>query len=368
MVDSSGRGSARNLYSFACIALVCAVLGARTATAACPAGQVELLPNIRALPAAAISMLDASNMRFSATSWNSGDAKLELVARSPETDPVTGQTKQPVDQRVYCAGGGYYDRPAGKAEYHAAHNHVHYDNYANYILEPVDTANPQNPRQGSKTTFCIMDTTGVNTQLQGASASAVFNWCPTQDPSFNTQGMSVGWGDTYGANLAGQTLPVDGLAPGLYRLRHVFDPKNLLLEKDETDNESCELVEVGDGANGRYVADRGLCSPPAQPTISSIAPRSAQHGTCVNVTITGANLAPELQLSLAGGTGPLPSVKATSFDIAGTYFSGTICVPKAKGSVRAPKLGSDPVWDLTLQGAHAATSPVVRANAFTVTP
>jgi len=368
MVDSSRRGNARGVRLFIYSGLACALVSGKMAAAGCPAGQVELLPNIRALPATQISMLDASNMRFSATSWNTGDGKLELVARSPETDPVTGQTKQPVDQRVYCSGGSFYDLPAGKAEYHAAHNHVHYDDYANYILEPADTANPQNPRQGSKTTFCIMDTTGVNPQLKGASAAAVFNWCPTQDPSFNTQGMSVGWGDTYGANLPGQTLPVDGLAPGLYRLRHVFDPKNLLREKDETDNESCVLVEIGDGANGRYVADRGLCSPPPQATITSIAPRSAANGTCLNVTITGTNLTPELQLSLTGGTGPLPSVNSTSFDVAGTYLTGTICVPKAKGSAKAPKLGNDPVWDVSLSVAYGGASPVVRANAFTVTP
>src|SRR5512139_1911903 len=72
---------------------------------ACPAGEAELLPNIRALPPSSIAMLDASNMKFSATSWNAGDGKLELVARSPVTDPATGQLKQPIDQRIYCSGG-----------------------------------------------------------------------------------------------------------------------------------------------------------------------------------------------------------------------------------------------------------------------
>lgn len=368
MVDSTARGIVSDARPLAYLALVSALLCAKAAGAACPAGQVELLPNIRAVPPSSISTLDGSAMRFSSTSWNSGDAKLELVARNPETDPATGQTRQPVDQRVYCSGGSFYDRPAGKAEYHAEHNHVHYNDYANYILGPADSSNPQNPRQGSKTTFCIMDTSGINTQLKAASTSAVFNWCPTQDPSFNTQGMSVGWGDTYSYNLPGQSLPIADLAPGIYRLRHVFDPKNLLLEKDESDNESCKLVEIGDGANGRYVADRGLCKPPVQPTTSTIAPRSAQHGTCVIVTITGANLTPELQLSLSGGTGPLPSANSTAFDAAGTYLTATICVPKAKGSVRAPKLGNDPVWDVSLHSIHTGTSPVVRPNAFTVTP
>jgi hypothetical protein len=244
---------------------------------------------------------------------------------------------------------------------------VHYSDYANYILEPAD-GGQQNPRQGSKTTFCIMDTTGVNTQLQGASPSAVFSWCPTQDPSFNTQGMSVGWGDTYGSHLAGQSLHIGDLAAGMYRLRHAFDPKNLLLEKSEDDNESCKLVEIGDGANGRYVADRGLCTAPPQPKIASIVPRSAGHGTCVAVTITGSSLTPELQLSLSGGTGPLPNVKATMFDAAGTYMTGTVCVPKAKGGPRNSKLGSDPVWDVSMQSLFTGLSSNTLTNVFTVTP
>jgi hypothetical protein len=335
-------------------------------SAGCPSGEAELRPNIRALPPTSIAMLDATNMKFSATSWNSGDGKLELIARSPQTDPATGQLKQPVDQRVRCSGGGFYDRPAGSAEYHAAHNHVHYNDYANYILEPAD-GGLQNPRQGSKTTFCIMDTTGVNSQLRGASAAPVFDWCPTQDPSFNTQGMSVGWGDTYGSHLAGQSLFIGDLAAGMYRLRNVFDPKNMLLEKADDDNASCRLVEIGDGANGRYVADRGACEALPKPAIASITPRSVRQGTCAAVTVTGDNLAPELSLMLFGGTGPLPSVNSSAFDTAGHFVIATVCVPKAKGG-RNPKLGSRPIWDLSMQSSFTSSSSNVLSRAFTVTP
>jgi len=345
--------------------LATALVFALPASAACPSGQTELLPNIRALPPHTISMLDASNMRFGATSWNSGAAKLELVARNPVTDP-DGQVRQPVDQRIYCSGGGFYDRPAGKAEYHAAHNHVHYNDYANYILERAD-GTTQNPRQGTKTTFCIMDTTGVNTQLRGASGSAVFNWCPTQDPSFNTQGMSVGWGDTYAANLAGQSLLISDLAPGLYRLRHVFDPKNLIAEQSETDNESCKLIEIGDGLTGRYVTDRGPCQAPPAPTISSITPGTAKHGTCVQVTITGTNLVPELRLFIGGGTGPLPSIRSTSFSPARNYVNAEICVPRAKGGGNKPQLGSNPYWDISASSAYTPSSNIL-VDRFRVTP
>jgi hypothetical protein len=345
---------------------VCQLLLAPAFAVGCPPGEVELLPNLRALPPRDIAMLDANNIKFSTTSWNAGDGKLTLVARTPETDPTTGQLKQPVDQRVSCSGGGYYDRPAGSAEYHEAHNHVHYNDYANYILESISTS--QNPRKGSKTTFCIMDTTGVNTQIAGASGSAVFSWCPTQDPSFNTQGMSVGWGDTYGSHLAGQSLYIEGLADGMYRLRNVFDPNDRLLETANSDNESCRLIELGTGANGRYVSDRGPCEPLPVGTVSSVAPGSAAQGTCVSMTISGANLVPEQQLSFSGGTGPLPAAKALRLDPAGNYLQATVCVPKAKGSKRSPRLGNDPVWDVFLSGSYGGHATVTKTNAFRVTP
>jgi hypothetical protein len=211
-----------------------------------------------------------------------------------------------------------------------------------------------------------MDTTGVNIQLTAASGSAVFNWCPTQDPGFNTQGMSVGWGDTYGSSLSGQSLNIADLAPGIYRLRHVFDPKGLLLETNESDNESCKRVEIGDGANGRYVADRGPCTALPAPRIDSISPASAAQNTCVNVIISGANLVPELRVALSGGTGPLPNIKNAEFDIAGNYITGTVCVPRTRKG-RKGGLGNDPVWDVGVTAQFGGYSSATRANLFRIT-
>jgi hypothetical protein len=363
MTRAKGSGTQFDCKLFWWLLPVCQLL-ALPAFAACPAGAVELRPDVRALPPRDIAMLNATSMKFSATSWNAGDGKLELVPRDPVPDS-TGQLKQPVDQRVYCSNGSYYERPAGNAAYHAAHNHVHYNDYANYILEQ-DTSSPQNPRKGTKTTFCIMDTTGVNAQLTGASGSAVFNWCPTQDPGFNTQGMSVGWGDTYGSNLAGQSLAIGDLAPGMYRLRHVFDPKGLLLETNESDNESCRRVEIGDGASGRYVADRGPCTAPPAPRIDSISPASTAQNTCVDVVISGANLVPELRVDFSGGTGPLPNIRNTKFDVAENYITGTVCVPRVRKGKKGG-LGSDPVWDVTSTALFGGYSTATRANLFRIT-
>jgi hypothetical protein len=335
--------------------------------AACPAGEAELLPNLRAMPAHDIAMRDADYMKFSATSWNAGDGRFELVARAPDSSAATQQ----IDQRVYCSGGSYYDRPAGVAEYHAAHNHVHFNDYANYILED-NTANPQNSRQGTKTSFCIMDTTVVNQQLPGASNTAVYDWCPTQEPEFRTQGMSVGWGDTYGSHLAGQEMYIADLPAGMYRLRHSFDPKNRVAEKADDDNESCVLVEIGDGSNGRYVANRGPCVTPPTPEIFAIQPDTAPHNSCLQVIVSGDHLVPEMQLSFAGGTGPLPQAAAVVYNQeAGstiTHIDSTVCISKAAGGSKNPKLGNSPVWDVVLrnfqfQSIGSATLP----DGFTVT-
>lgn len=331
---------------------------------ACPSGTTELKPNVRALPPRDIAMLNATSMKFSATSWNAGAGTLELVPRDPTPDSG-GNLKQQVDQRIFCSNGTHYDRPAGSAAYHPTHNHVHYNDYANYILEQ-DTANPQNPRKGTKTTFCIMDTTGVNTQMSGASGSAVFAWCPTQEPGFNTQGMSVGWGDTYGANLSGQSLDIGNLAPGMYRLRHVFDPKNLIVESNENDNESCQRIEIGDGANGRYVVDRGACTAPPVPRIDSISPASMAQNTCANVTITGVNLVPELRISFSTGTGPLPTITNTKFDASGNTVTGRVCVAKVRKGKKGG-LGNDPVWNVRGTATYGGYAPATGANLFRVT-
>ena len=333
-------------------------LFAPVASAVCPSG--DLLPDLRALPARDVAVaLDAQGqptVKFSTTSWNSGDGSLELVAKEIDT----GASKQRVVQRIRCRDGTYVERTAGSFEYHAAHNHVHFNDYANYILEPLD-ANPQNIRKGTKTTFCIIDTTNVNTQLLAAASGPVYSACATQVYG-SKQGMSVGWGDTYGSHLEGQSISTGALPPGRYRLRIAIDPKDQILEISNGDNESCKLVDIGSG----YVADMGACVDPPTPRLDAIVPSSTSQGTCPTVTIAGDNLVPEMRISFLYGTGPLPTARNVEFPDAATV-TATVCVPKSPG--KKLRLGNDPVWDLfsgnpTLPHVGSATL----SNAFRVTP
>jgi hypothetical protein len=327
------------------VALVLGVLAiAHLGLAPLVAGQ-ELKPNLRALPAFDLSIIansDTGNpeLRLSATSWNSGKGPLELVAGA------TGPAGQDVYQRVYSVGGAFTDYLAGTFVWHPAHNHFHFQEYALYTLNPVD-APGASKRQAYKTSFCVMDTTKVDTRLPGASKKAVYSTCAAQE-----QGMSVGWGDTYSWYLAGQAIDLTGNPDGLYELTVEFDPANRILETDDGDNSSCVLVRLGVAA--KTVETLGACgvTPGGDVTITSITPSSAFVGTVINAVITGTNFAPGIAVGFENGSGPAPVASNVTVQDSST-IALTISVKSGKNG------NGDPVWDLRV-------GPVVLPNAFTV--
>jgi hypothetical protein len=87
-----------------------------------------------------------------------------------------------------------------------------------------------------------MDTTRINTKLPGAPKKSTYSTCGNQ-----LQGLSVGWGDKYGYNLAGQSIDVTGLPNGTYNLSITVDPKGVLHETNETDNVSVVSLQLVNG-------------------------------------------------------------------------------------------------------------------------
>lgn len=298
------------------------------------AGQ-ELRPNLRALPPSSLSVVsnaDTGNpeLRFGATSWNSGSGPLELVAGS------AAQAGQDVYQRVRTQSGGFIDHLAGTFVYHPDHSHFHFQEYALYTLKPVD-APGASQRQSYKTSFCVMDTTKVDVRLPGAPKRAVYATC-----NASVQGMSVGWGDTYGPHLAGQAIDLTGNSDGLYELTVAFDPAGQLLETNDTDNTACVLIQIG--VTNRTVQTLGACGiTTGSVTVASIDPNSAWVGTVVDVTIKGTNFAPGMAVGFENGSGPAPiASNVTVLD------SSTIV---ATVSVKNGGRSDDPVWNLRVGSA-----------------
>jgi hypothetical protein len=170
-------------------------------------------------------------LRFSNTVWNAGEGPMELRARTVKT---SSGKKSRVSQRIYDDAGGYTSKHVGDFVYHTAHAHFHFENFADYELWTradydrwLSGGQGQAQRRGTKTTFCLMDTYQVQA-LPSSPSSARYAEC-----GLSLQGISVGWGDTYGYNLSGQWIDLGTgsyLPDGQYVLRSVADPKNRLYE------------------------------------------------------------------------------------------------------------------------------------------
>jgi len=324
-----------------------AALAGALSLAGTAAAQTAKPPNL--IPLAAFSptlTTDASNrsiLRFGTTTWNAGLGPLELAAGEVET----GSGKLRVYQVVYQTSGAPVLRFAGAFEYHPAHNHMHFNDYALYSLQPLN-APGGSLRTGAKTTFCVMDTYAVNGGLAGSPGTAFYSTCGR-----DLQGMSVGWADTYGPQLAGQEIDFTGNPDGIYQLKIEVDPKKVLLETNENDNVSCVLLSIKKPSTVLTLDSSGLCS-----AVASITPNSARLGTSVQVTITGYGFAPGMGVTFSGGNGPQPvasNVQLVSNTDTLDTITATVTVPyKRKG-------GRYPVWNVRVGSGGAL------AGAFRVT-
>ncbi|QNP41948.1 lysyl oxidase family protein [Lysobacter solisilvae (ex Woo and Kim 2022)] len=290
--------------------------------------QTALPPNLIPLGAFATTLSTdsggRSTLRFGTTSWNAGTGPLELAAGEVET----GSGKLRVYQVVYQSSGAPVLYFAGAFEYHPAHDHMHFNDYALYTLQPVN-APGGSLRTGAKTTFCVMDTTAINLSLPGAPSRAFYSQCGR-----DLQGMSVGWADTYGPQLAGQEIDFSGNADGIYQLKIEVDPKKVLVESNENDNVSCVLLSIKKPSTVTVLDTSGLCS-----SVASITPNSARTGTSVQVTISGYGFTSGMGVSFEGGNGPRPvasNVQLISDTDALDQITATVTVPYKKQPSKNP--------------------------------
>jgi hypothetical protein len=311
------------------------------------AQAIDQPPNLTPFPAANISLITnggESTLRFGTTSWNNGTGPLMLVGGEVET----GSGKQKVYQRVQLSDGSSFLHLAGTWQYHDDHGHIHFDDYALYSLQPVD-APGGSLLTGQKVTFCLMDTTKINTRLPGAPPKAVYTVCGNVE-----QGLSVGWGDLYGAHLPGQEIDFTGAADGIYQLVIDVDPTNALIETDKGDNRSCVLLDIRKPSTVTVLDVSGTCS-----GVVSITPTSAKIGTSVQVTIAGYGFTPGMSVTFEDGNGARPvasNVQLASDTVALDLITASVTVPSKKQN------GRDPVWNVRVgQGG-------VLRDAFTVTP
>jgi hypothetical protein len=109
------------------------------------------------------------------------------------------------------------------------HQHWHFVHFAEYRLLAADGTEVG---IGHKQAFCVMDGNPVVTN-------------PSR-PRFTCerQGLSVGWEDAYFANLSGQWIVIDNLAPGTYTLSINVNYAAVLTESDYSNNTATVQVAI----------------------------------------------------------------------------------------------------------------------------
>lgn len=211
-----------------------------------PGSNRPLLPDLVAhVPTdlALIGSREAGTLRLKFTTRfsNMGEGPLEVRAESSEAS----QSERLV-QVLYHRSS---DDPlslqpvVGRYTFDQAHGHLHLERFARYELWSVDSMGDllaplvSNPKVG----FCLLDAELRHPDM-AATEEAVYWGCRSE-----VQGVSVGWGDLYAAQLAAQDLNVSELPDGHYALINIINYGETLLEGDYTNNRAETHLQLVDG-------------------------------------------------------------------------------------------------------------------------
>ena len=246
-------------------ACACCALPAPLALADHP-GDGVLLPDLRTKEPERLSITTSSGqrrLRFDNEVGNAHTGPLELVGTGTsdcDGDGIVQPAEKPAFQRVYAdsdANGvfrrgtdtAYSEVQTGCIAYHPAHDHLHFQDFANYLLARLSDGAVV--ASSYKVTFCIIDSKRFFSALPSSPGSGFYRDC-----NGPMQGISVGWSDEYPYSLPDQYLVINPggqyIGDGEYCLISVADPGSRLREGNnagnaETNNWASVRVKLSSG-------------------------------------------------------------------------------------------------------------------------
>ena len=173
-------------------------------------------------------------LHFSTTFYNQGKGALEIIGHTDKEKEITYASQYIFEDE----GPGIY-KDIGNFVYHPGHSHWHVNNYVFYQLWTVGSDGKPDERLIStdKMSFCIWDEFSKDLSLENAPKSRVF----TRTCYRETQGMSVGWADTYSATVEGQEVDITEIPDGTYIFRTVINPDRKI-EEENYDNDQTDIT------------------------------------------------------------------------------------------------------------------------------
>ena len=209
----------------------------------------DLLPDlVQGAPTGIDVVLDASGQHrlvFDSTIGNTGQGPLIITAkRTPSAKTMTAHQvirRSDGSRRVLRAVAGVL-----KFVVASDHQHWHLMGIDRYELWTGDAS--RRLRRDRKQGFCLGDRYQLspNRRMPHQPRLPAFpGHCGKDRPDLLkiTEGITVGWGDNYPANIEGQFIDVTGIAPGRYLLVHRIRAGGLR-ESYPYNNVSCAAIEL----------------------------------------------------------------------------------------------------------------------------
>jgi Lysyl oxidase len=141
------------------------------------------------------------------------------------------------------------------------HRHWHLLSFDRYELRRADSG--ETVVADRKSGFCLGDRYPVRTlPLVGKPLEPKYrSRCGLDRPGLLgiREGISVGYGDDYSANLEGQYLPLKGLSPGRYLLVHTANADQRILESSYDNNAASLLIRLSRHRGRPHVRVLGVC-------------------------------------------------------------------------------------------------------------
>jgi hypothetical protein len=104
-------------------------------------------------------------------------------------------------------------------------------------------------RRGAKQVYCLRDLVHVS-DIARSPDGPVYGGCSEESGARRVVlGTSVGWADRYPSDYYQQWIDVTGLR-GRFLFVQVADPRNLLAESNETNNENKVALSLPNGVAG----------------------------------------------------------------------------------------------------------------------
>ena len=219
-----------------------------------------LLPDLEILLPADLHVIGSRaagdlRLKFTTTIWNAGEGPVEVrgaenvqgdfevfqffhedIATPQELVHALGEIHASASQTNVMRGSH-----VGTFNYEHRHGHLHLSTFAHYQLWSVDDSGNkvdlmvENPKVG----FCLMDINVVDPTRAG---ERMYAGC-----SADIQGISVGYGDEYLAQLREQDLNISNVPDGKYALVNIANPGLAITESNYDNNAATVYLALRNG-------------------------------------------------------------------------------------------------------------------------